>query len=833
MAVTQRQPSTERSPALLAVALVSAGAIGLEISFIRLFSASLGHDLAGMVISLALLGVGAAGSVLAIAGGRATERSDTLLFAAAAGFAVSAILCSVWGLSWEILPEAFSWQPLRLVKLGFLYVLLAVPFFFSGGVIGLTLATYRRYPGAIYSADLVGAGIGGGGALAAAYWLDPGHGILVASAAGFAAAAVFSTRNPKRWVPLSMAGLMVVCILVILALPSWRPSPHYSDYRDLGRALTAPDSEIAYEAWDPLGLITAVRSPSFPIRFAPGLSMNCQDPIPEQVGLYLNEGAHGAVTSAAEIPGFVRCLPTAAPFRLRPQARVLVLDNAGGLPVLEALAGGASQVDAVEPLSRLREALTTELAEAGGNLYARPEVTLLPGTARAYVEQTDKTYDVIRVSFRGPAGPELSVGEDFLRTREGVAAVLSRLAPDGIVCFSRPMEALPSAGVRLIPLVADALEAHGLPEGAAAKDCLAIFRGPFTLTMLASTSPFTFEELMILRGFMDQQGLDPVWLPNMIPAEANLRNVLEQPLFYEAAESLLGPDREEYIDDYPYDLIPPTDNRPYFASVFRWGSAGELYAERMRGSMGLLQWTYLLIPITLVQAVAAGLLFIIAPLLIARRTAPEEETRLEPGPAARFTLYFIALGLGYMILEIIAIKRLTLFMGGPVQTTAAVLGPFLVFSGVGAGWAQRWVEHSAKRIRKVLAIAILVAAISAFVLFFMAARLPMWAGLPVLAKAGIVAAVVAPLAVCLGFPFPLGLALVSRRNPRWSAWAFGVNGCASVAGPLCAQLLAVEAGFGAAALLGFVLYPLAWFCLRAEKTERKRKRRSSGSSRRR
>ncbi|MFW5735150.1 MAG: hypothetical protein ACOCWR_08830 [Oceanidesulfovibrio sp.] len=816
-----------RRPALWAIALISAGAISLEISYIRLFSAALGHDLASMVISLALLGVGAAGSALALAGERATERATTVLPVAALGFALTGCLCAAWGLTWEVVPQAFSWEPLRLAKLAGLYVLLAVPFVFSGGAIGLSLAAFRQSVGTIYRADLLGAGVGGCAALAGSYWLDPGHGVIIAGIVGLAAAFMFSTRGGWRWMPLTTLSLAIAGLVIVLAFPSLRPQPRFSTYRDLGRALLAPEAGVVWSAWDPLGLVTAVRSPRIPVRFAPGLSLTCADPVPEQLALYQDGGGHGAITRMDDsAPGFVRCLPTGAPFRLRPEARVLVLNNAGGLPVLEALAGGAAHVDAVEPLIRLHGALHNELARFAGNLYNRADVRLVRGNAREYVEKSSEQYDVIRVNFRGPAGTGLSVGEDYLRTREGMAAVLGRLAPGGVLTLSRPMEALPSASIRLISLMVEALEAHGLPEGASVGDCLAIVRGPFTVTILARATPFTSDELTILRGFADQLGLDMVWLPGMRPDEANRRNVLDAPHYHNAARELLGPERDAFIAGYPYDISAPRDDRPYFAALFRWESARGLYAERLRGSMGLIQWSYLLIPVTLAQAAFAGVLFILSPLAVARASDRMEKARLGLGRAARFTGYFVALGLGFMMLEILAIKRLTLFMGGPVQATAAVLGPFLVFSGVGAGWAQRWVDSSPQRIRQVLAVAILAAAVAALFLFSMADRMHEWMGLHTAAKAVVTAVLVAPLALCLGFPFPLGLALVSRRAPRWAAWAFGVNGCASVAGPIAAQLVAVEAGFGWVALLGMGLYPLAWCCLLGEKHENRGKRRS-------
>ena len=53
-------------PPLLSVALISAAALGYEILLMRLFSIGQWHHFAWMIISLALLGYGASGSVIAL-----------------------------------------------------------------------------------------------------------------------------------------------------------------------------------------------------------------------------------------------------------------------------------------------------------------------------------------------------------------------------------------------------------------------------------------------------------------------------------------------------------------------------------------------------------------------------------------------------------------------------------------------------------------------------------------------------------------------------------------------------------------------------------------------
>ncbi len=68
---------------------------------------------------------------------------------------------------------------------------------------------------------------------------------------------------------------------------------------------------------------------------------------------------------------------------------------------------------------------------------------------------------------------------------------------------------------------------------------------------------------------------------------------------------------------------------------------------------------------------------------------------------------------------------------------------------------------------------------------------------------------IAPLAFCMGMPFPLALSHVAARVPGLVPWAWGVNGCASVLAATLATLLAMSLGFRALLLMALALYRLA------------------------
>ena len=74
-----------------------------------------------------------------------------------------------------------------------------------------------------------------------------------------------------------------------------------------------------------------------------------------------------------------------------------------------------------------------------------------------------------------------------------------------------------------------------------------------------------------------------------------------------------------------------------------------------------------------------------------------------------------------------------------------------------------------------------------------------------MARIAISALLIAPLAFLMGMPFPLAL---RELDAPLVPWAWGINGCASVASPVLATLLAVDIGFTAVLGAGLALYAL-------------------------
>jgi MFS family permease len=291
----------------------------------------------------------------------------------------------------------------------------------------------------------------------------------------------------------------------------------------------------------------------------------------------------------------------------------------------------------------------------------------------------------------------------------------------------------------------------------------------------------------------------------MPAGEANRHNRLRAPYFYQSAVALAGPERAQFLADYKYDLAPATDDRPYFFHFFRWRALPEILALRGQGGMPLLEWGYLVLVATLLQALLASVVLILLPLLVLHRHRSAVPARTGHW---RVFGYFTAIGLAFLFVEMAFIQRFTLLLHHPLYAVAITLTGFLVFAGLGSRWSQRWSHPAGQRRGVVIAVAGIVLA-SLLCLVVLQAWMGVFTGWPLWLRVVLTLALVAPLAFCMGMPFPLGLSRVAEHAPDLVPWAWGVNGCASVVSAVLASLLSIHLGFVAVIIAAVALYGLA------------------------
>lgn len=786
----------------LGLALLSAAALAFEITLTRLFSVTQWYHFAFLAVSVALLGYGASGTALAL-----IPRWNSPPTARRASMLALLFAASVMGaaLSLNHLPfdsYRIAWERVQILYLVVYYLALAVPFFCAGLVAGLLLAAYAEVAARIYAANLLGAAAGALIPLVALPLLGEGA-VLAISALGLLAGLVFHLGAGSRR-PLVISFFLLAGCGLLLALAVFLPSPfrlRLSPYKGLSQVLRLPGSQVDWQRWNAFSRVDRVLSPT--IRSAPGLSLNYSGQLPSQDGLFVDGDdlspilrMWGGDAATESLQDFTAHLPVALPYQMRPGARALVLEPRGGLDLWTALAQGATTVVAVEgnPL----------VLQAAGSAYSDGRVEVVVEEGRSYVRRADQAFDVVHLAlsdtYRPVTSGAYSLGERYDLTVEAFEDYLARLQPGGLLVVERWLQLPPSEMLRAGATAIEALRNAGVEDPASQ---LAVLRSWQVGLIVVKKGAFSQAELHQIRDFGEGQDLDLVALPGLTEAEANQRNVLEEPVYYRAFQQLQT-QPEALYGEYEYDVRPTTDSRPFFFHLFRWGQTQAILQQLGRtwqpwGGSG-----YLVLLALLAVASLASVGLILMPMVLAR-----EEGRGLYGTGwlkGRVLAYFGLLGLGFLFVEIPLIQHFILFLGQPVYAFVAVATALLLFSGLGSLAAQRL---PLRRTLPLLVLLILLYPLGLSHLFQSALAAPL------VARLLIAVLVLAPLGFLMGIPFPGGLIWLRERAPGMIPWAWAVNGCASVLASILAAIVALSVGFswvlGAAALA----YAGAWLVLRS------------------
>jgi hypothetical protein len=820
-----------------AVAAMAAATLLLEGALTRFLAVAQFYHFAFLVVSLALLGFGASGSLLTVfprlhtipaPDNEGQEKINPYLLPLAGfGFALSVGLAY---LVVNILPfdsYSIAWERRQIGYFALYYLFLTLPFLFAGLGIGGGLAAAGEKSHLVYAANLFGSGLGALLALGALQ-LAGVPGAVLASAL-VAWCALFPglnliTRPVWRGLAIVSTVFFMAGFVALSALNAGDRSPMgmaTSPYKGLPQALRYPGSTLVFSRWNAVSRVDIVAGAG--TRQLPGLSYVYPGAPPSQVGLAVDADAILPVNlSGPETFEPAGYLPEAIAFQLRPQARVLVLEPGGGLGVQQALAGQAASVTAVLGNALIRQGVASVAGKV--DAFADPRVHTVIEMPRVFTHRDRDVYDLVFLPLTDPYRPvtsgAYSLAETYELTVEAFQAKLARLAPGGILVSTRWIQLPPSEDLRLIATLLHALEGFGIPEPA---EVLVAFRGIQTMTVLVNLQGWSESELAEIRDFVAQRRYDLVWMPNIQAEETNRFNRLPESYYYQAVWTLLQTDdRPAFYRDYPFDIAPRSDDQPFFFHFFKWSQTPELIATFGRTWQPFGGSGYFVLLALLALVSLLSLVLILLPMLIlgSRRAgppgaSPEKNVVLKPDvkPDLRskavagrgwVLAFFGLLGLAFLFVEIPLIQRVILLVGHPVYAFTLVVVVLLTLSAVGSVFAR----HRRLPRRLVFAILVVMALLTPWLVNQLTSITLGW---PLGSRLVVTSLSLAPLSMLMGMPFPLGLAWLqeSRRHAESAhliPWAWAINGCASVISAVLAAILALSFGFSLVLSLGAGAY---------------------------
>jgi hypothetical protein len=800
--------------------LLSAATLAFEITLTRLFSVTQFYHFAFMIVSIALLGFGASGTALAIF--PTLGRKDPQKSLGKLAFATGLSLLGAYLLTNRLPFDSFSiaWDRRQVAILVLHYIVLATPFFFSGMAVGLLLAIYPRSAGQTYAVNLLGSALGCVIALTAPSYMG-GVGTVVLSSGMAALGSLVclgrSKRRASRFlvsqaIPAILSAILLVTATLDLGLRlSGRPGLpglelRLSPYKSLSYALQQPGAKVIFQSWNAFSRIDVVHSAS--IHSVPGLSYRYLQPLPLMNGLLVDGDDLSPILTQNTNMAFIDYLPLAVAYHLRLGANALVLEPRGGLDIPTALALGAQQVTAVEVNSLIVDAVRYP--------YHEPHLQVVIESGRSYLHRTATYFDIIELSLTSSYHPvhsgAYSLAEDYRYTIESFQDALRRLTPGGLLVVTRWLQDPPSEDLRTFALAVTALE----NEGDNPRMQIVAFRGYNTVTILVRNGIFLPNELQAIRTFTAERAFDLIYAPDIRAEETNLYNILPDSIYYQAFTRLLAAShRNDFYNAYPYDITPPTDDHPFFGHFFKWTQARQVLAElghtwQPFGGAGYFVILALLLLVTLL----AGIL-ILLPLAFRRHV---DASQVDSPAILRPLLYFLLIGLAYLLVEIPLIQRFILYLGQPTYAMATVLFTLLLFSALGSSQANRLPHRLALGALIVLLLGVPLLLPSLF---------NRTLGLPFSLRLILTIAVLAPIGFLMGVPFPAGIRWLTDTLDRRTTkalvvksagvfqipWIWAANGASSVIASILAALLALSLGFNWVLRLGALCYAGAWLTI--------------------
>ncbi len=787
-------PNHASTRLIISLGLHSSAIIAFQLALMQLISIVQWHHFAYMIISIAMLGFGASGTLLALAREKLLSISGWLV----------PLLMTISGVCMMVAFHITRFDFFQFdVYLLFVersqfpilaanYLIFFIPFFAGSLAIGILFIKHALQIGTYYFSNLLGSGIGGLFVLLIFGNIFPQQ---VPPLIGLISVFAGLLSMGKKYYKLHLA-LGVISILTAIYLIREPADIPISQYKSLAQTMNLPHAEVVYTKPDIHGLIEVVVSPA--LRFAPALSLSYSGDIPVKKNIFVNGDFYGVIPKYREgqTSHILDNTTQHLPWVIRGRDRVLMINAGEGAPLAHTLTQKPQHVDAVIANGGVVRMMQKMFAEESGYLFLHDNLKIHTVEARNYLASiTEAGYDLIVLpqqdAFGGTAGIN-ALQENYTMTLESFGLMWEHLNPDGIISVSAWTDYPARTTLKLLATLVQTAHNKGIsvPE-----EHIAAVRSWGTVTFILKKTPITDNETKRIREYAQELFFDPLLLPDIRPEERQRYNMVEDEDFFSYVDKIMAGD-EKFLEDYGFMIHPATDDKPYFAQFLKLGNIGKL--SRIFGSdqVPFLELGYLIVVVTLIQSTILALLFIILPLLRLRKSHRGKGGTL---------LYFGALGVGYMFVEIILIQRFVLYFGHPVYALSAVISTMLIASGAGSLTSGKIPAVP----RSPAGIGLIITFMLLFYTFLLTPILQ-WSiagALPV--KIIISLMLIGIPSFFKGFMFPLGIRYLTSYDPGQAPWAWGINGSVSVISTSLAMLIAVEAGFMFVMTVAVICYAIA------------------------
>ena len=775
---------------LLGIGASSFAALLLELALTRLFSVVLFYHFAFLAISIALLGLGA-GGVFAYLRKTQLSRIGTRPLAAWLCGLNAIVIPFVLEIVLHV-PVSLELSWTNLLRLTVLYLSAAISFLLTGVLFSVVFARETRTITRLYGADLLGGALACLSVVPLLNWIGGPNAILFAATVMSLAGLVWADARRTRNVTGAIAAVLVLLIAV----------NHSGRLIDVtyAKGIFRDKSWVEFARWNAISRVEVDRQgddgKAIVIDADASTYIMNVDPHAWQGTLWQKN---------------LMASPPALANVLRPRGEFAIIGPGGGVDVLRAVANGSPSVTGIEINPIIANSIMRDrYADYSYHLYERPEVHLHVTDGRSFVRNAKQKFDVVQMTlvdtWASTAAGAFALSENSLYTVDAFREYFEHLKPDGMIAITRWEFRQPREALRVVSVATEALHQLGVQNPA--KHFIIVSEGDLDedgipVVVLAKKSPFTPEEEAAVKAHIEStEDLVALYTPSA-PGQNPFSALIARN------------DPRAFARAYPYNVGPVDDNAPFFFFTLKTDQVlhdGGL----QRGIDWKVNLGVVVLGIVFAISLVAVVVFLVGPMAL----RGGRRQRVLP------LLYFVAVGLGYILVEIAFIQRFVLFLGHPTYALTVVIFLLLLSSGAGSLSSRRWLPNTA---RGWIPLVILVLAIALYT-WGLTSLLTSLIGLPFFMKLVVSAVVLVPLGFAMGMPFPTGLRAIANTaavelpaselgEPANSddnavEWAWAMNAASSVLGSVLAMVIAIHFGLnitvacGAAAyLLSLMLFP--------------------------
>jgi SAM-dependent methyltransferase len=648
------------------------------------------------------------------------------------------------------------------------------------------------------------------------------------------------------------------------------PKLAVSDYKGVSYARKFPDNKRTYERATPFGYLEIYSSSylHFAPGLSDNAAFNLKKmPDNAYLGLYIDsDGPSGIIK---ELPddqtAYFRYLPMFYPYVLKHDPDTFVVQFGGGISTAVALRSGSRHVTVAEGNPAILTAFREDkgLRKFTGDVLNNKKVSVIDYDGRLYLANTANRYDVIDLSLADSAGLSspggFAIVEKYSYTREAMEAYMRALKPGGILSVTLwNKEEPPKSVLKLYTTMAAAAREVAGESGHGDDISKNFYVAAYylsTATVLYKQGGFSPDDVAKLNEHTRAMSFDEIYYPGIKVDTSDLKQTLEDyrnQFFYEGPPAdptapseesephdkpppgapgsadakagdvkadgapplprvpatvmgrlawhfLINGGWQKVADDYVFDTRILTNHQPYFAAYIK---VKDLLKFTDRLELVQDEWGYLLLWATLGIASIFAATLVLFPLAFGWRTIFSRY----PGKFGTM-VYFLCLGLGYIIVEVGMISHFVLALSNPTVSASVLITGMLVFSGLGSFTSERFLDRARRVMPRIFTAIFLILTLYAFTIDYALD----WIGtLPYLLRILLCLLLLMPPAFLMGFPMPTAMTMLGRLGKdHMFLWAWGVNGCFSVIGAALVPIVATSFGLPAVVLVGAVAYLVA------------------------